>query len=708
MILAANPLPFALVQNPGLERWVRIDAGGSVAIGTGKVEIGQGITSALAQIAADELDVAYSRVRMVPANTGESPDEGVTAGSLSVEHSGGALRQACAEVRYELLKVASELLNIPQSNLLVEDGTVRAPTGEHITYWELACKANLVREANGCARPKLAKDLRLVGKPLPRIDILEKISGAAYVQDLELPGMLHGRVARPPSYRATLLSIDTTPVDSMPGVKAVVRAGRFLGVVASREEWAIDAMQSLAKSAQWTEQADLPDVDALPEFLLSTTQHTETLVAKGRIVPDSLALSAVYSRPYLSHGSIGPSCALACWRHEKLEVWTHSQSIHPLRRDLSTALGVSMENITLRHMEGAGCYGHNGADDVAMDAALLARAVPGHPVRVQWTREDEFGWEPLGPAMAAKLEGSIGIDGKINSWRHELWSNRHIMRPGRDANPSLLAAWHLDTGFQPPPPSDTEFAKGGTSQRNVIPQYDFANVEIVHHVLDAIPLRTSTIRSIGGYLNVFAIESFMDELAREAGADPVEFRLRHLSEPRARAVIEKAAKVAGWEAPMESPGRDSVRGRGIGFARYKNTGAIAAVIAEVEIGEAVRLLRFVAVLDCGRIINPDGVANQVEGGIVQAASWTLKEEVRFDRTRITSRSWDDYPILSFSEVPPVQVVLIDRPDEPSVGVGEALSGPTAAAIANAVDAALGERVRDLPITRERLVALINR
>ena len=224
MILAANPLPFALVQNPGLERWVRIDAGGSVAIGTGKVEIGQGITSALAQIAADELDVAYSRVRMVPANTGESPDEGVTAGSLSVEHSGGALRQACAEVRYELLKVASELLNIPQSNLLVEDGTVRAPTGEHITYWELACKANLVREANGCARPKLVKDLRLVGKSLPRIDMLEKISGAAYVQDLELPGMLHGRVARPPSYRATLLSIDTTPVDSMPGVKAVVRA----------------------------------------------------------------------------------------------------------------------------------------------------------------------------------------------------------------------------------------------------------------------------------------------------------------------------------------------------------------------------------------------------------------------------------------------------------------------------------------------------
>lgn len=704
---AASVLPASLAGNRRLDRWVRLLPDGTVAVRTGKVELGQGIASALAQIAADELDVGYARIRMIPPDTGESPDEGITAGSVSVEQSGSALRQACAEIRYELLEAAADLLDVHPQDLEIEDGTVSAPTGKKVTYWQIADKANLTRDADGLAKPKSGDTLRLVGKPLPRLDIPSKISGAAFIHDIDLPGMMHGRVARPPSYRAKLLSLDAEPVRVMPGVSAVVREGRFLGVVAQREEQAIHAMQVLAKRSQWEEQADLPDVDAVPAFLCAASAETEILCASGTRPAAAPALSAFYSRPYLFHGSIGPACAVAWWRDGRLEVWSHSQSIRPLRRDLGIALGIAEEAILVHHAEGAGCYGHNGADDAALDAALLARAVPGCPVRLQWMREDEFGWEPLGPAMATKLEGWLDGKGRIASWRCELWSNRHIMRPGRDPNPNLLAAWHLDRGFEPPPAIDVPFESGGTSHRNIVPKYDLPSIEIVHHVLQQIPLRTSTIRSIGCYLNHFAIESFMDELALLAGVDAVEFRLRHLSDPRERAVIEAAAKKAGWGNRTTPATSDAARGMGMGFGRYKNTSAIAAVIAEVEVAESVRLLRFVAAIDCGRIVNPDGVANQIEGGVVQAASWTLKEEVRFDRTRITSRTWDDYPILSFSESPPVEVVLLDRPEEPSLGVGEVVAGQTAAAIANAVHNAIGIRARNLPVTRERLMAIIN-
>ncbi len=707
-VVAPAPLPASLATNRRLDRWVKFLPGGTVAVRSGKVELGQGIASALAQIAADELDVAYSRIRMIPADTSESPDEGITAGSMSVEQSGSALRQACAEVRYELLEAAADLLDVHPLDLDVEDGTVKAPTGKTLSYWQLADKANLARAADGRARPKSIDALRLVGRPLPRLDIAAKISGAAFVHDLELPGMLHGRVVRPPSYRARLLSLDAEPVRAMPGVAALVREGRFLGVVTEREEQAIDAMQALAKRAAWEEQADLPDVEALPQFLRSVRAQTETLCATGARPAHAPVFSACYSRPYLFHGSIGPACAVAWWRNDCVEVWSHSQSIRPLRRDLAIALGVDEGSILVHHAEGAGCYGHNGADDVALDAVLLARAVPGRPVRVQWMREDEFGWEPLGPAMAVRIESWLNSDGRLAAWRCELWSNRHIMRPGRDVNPNLLAAWHLDRGFRPPEPIDVPFENGGTSHRNIVPKYDIPTLEIVHHVLQDIPLRTSTLRSIGCYLNHFAIESFIDELALLTRADPVEFRLRHLSDPRERAVIEAAAKKAGWGIRRSAAHRNVARGMGIGFGRYKNTAAIAAVIAEVEVAEKVHVLRFVAAVDCGRVINPDGVANQIEGGVVQAASWTLKEQVRFDRTRITSRTWEEYPILSFAEAPPVEVVLLDRPEEPSFGVGEVVAGQTAAAIANAVHDAIGIRARDLPLTPERLMALINR
>jgi nicotinate dehydrogenase subunit B len=705
MITPTAMLPSTLNANRRLDRWVRINADGTVTIRTGKVEIGQGIVSAMAQIAADELDVNYSRIRMVPVDTSLSPDEGSTTGSRSIEEGGSALRQVCAEVRDALLQAAARRFNVSLERLAVDDGTIRVRgSSETITYWQLAPEVDLAREANGQVSPKQAGELGLVGKALPRLDIPAKLTGAAYVHDLEFPGMLHGRVLRPPSYRGTLISFNAAAVRTLPGVAAVVHEGSFLGVVATREEQAIKAVQALALSAVWNEEADLPDVDAMPAFLLAQPTEHEVLREKsGTPASGGKALISTYTRPYLAHASIGPSCAVAWWHDNRLEVWSHSQAIYPLRAELAKILQIDAADIVVRHAEGAGCYGHNGADDAAFDAVLLARAVAGRPVRLQWMREDEFGWEPFGPAMVVKLEGTLAADGKVASWHEQVWSNRHITRPGRHPNPGLLAAWHIDPETKPPPAIDMPLAMGGGSQRNAVPYYDFPNERIVNHAITRMPLRVSTLRALGAHLNVFAIESFMDELAAAAGIDPVEFRLRHLKDARARAVIEAAAAKAHWKPSMKG---DGTRGMGIGFARYKNIGNYVAVVAQVSVEQAVRVPRVVAAVDCGRVVNPDGVINQAEGGIVQATSWTLKEQVRFDRTRITTRTWEDYPILTFSEAPTIETVLIDRPDEPSLGVGEGMVGPTAAAIGNAVFNAMGVRVRDLPLTRERIMAAL--
>jgi nicotinate dehydrogenase subunit B len=705
--MTIDPLPPGLARNARLDRWVEIRTDGVVEVRTGKVEIGQGITSALAQIAAEELDVDYARIRMIPADTGRSPNEGVTAGSRSTMDGGGALRQACAEVRDAFLQAAARRLNAGVDELFVRDGTVhRKASNESATYWELSAEVDLSRDADGRAAPKRANQLTLVGKPLPRLDLPDKVMGAGvYLHDLELPGMLHGRVVRPPSYRAVLQAVDGKRVETMPGVRAVVRDGSFLGVVAAREEQAVAAAAALAKGAVWQEAADLPDVDALPAFLRSRPSKAKILSEKGAPRQTGAhAVSASYSRPFLAHASIGPACAVARVQPGAIEVWSQSQSIHPTRLDIAKTLGVAPDTITVRHMQGAGCYGHNAADDAALDAVLLASAVEGHSVRLQWSHEDELAWSPFGPAMVVALSGAVDDGGRIVDWRHEVWSNPHIARPGLQESPSLLAAWHLDRPFAQPPGIDSLPGIQPTSERNAVPIYDFANQRVVLNALERLPVRTGTLRAIGGFLNTFAIECFMDELAQAAAVDPVELRLSHLSDQRAIAVIRMARERSGLASRSR---RDGARGMGLGFARYSNEAAYAAVVVEVEAGETIRVARAVAAVDCGRTINPDGVKNQIEGGIVQAVSWVLKEQVRFDRTRITTRTWDDYPILRFSEAPAVEVFIIDRPDEPSLGVGEAVAGPLAAAIANAVSDALGVRVRDLPLTRERMLAAIN-
>lgn len=693
-------LPPSLAANPRLSTWVGLDLPGLVTIRVGKVELGQGILTALAQIAADELDVSLTRVVMQPADTAHSPDEGTTAGSMSISASGAALRQACAEVRAVLVEAAAAKSGHAAADLAVVDGTISSPDGHFaMSYWQLADGVLLERDASGAAKPKSPGELTVVGTSQPRLDLPDKITGRPrFIHDLELPGQLFGRLVRPPSPGATLADLSSVDI---PGV-VVVRDGGFLGVVAEREEVAVRAAVTLARAARWDEHDSLPTVDGLPGWLRG--QPAETVEVLGE--PPIKAVTEVrasYSRPFLAHASIAPSCGVAVWQGADLTVWSHSQNVYGLRAAIARVLTMPVERIVVRHLEGAGCYGHNAAEDAAFDAVLLARSVPGRPVQVVWSRADELGWAPLGPAMAVDLTAGLDADGRIVSWRHDTWSPGHSTRPGyADESSGLLAAAHLDGGEPLVPAVDPPLPAAG-SARNAVPYYDIARRSVTAHRLLDMPLRTSALRSLGAHLNVFAIESLIDELAERAVRDPVDYRLAHLSDPRARAVIERAAQAAGWR---EWRRRDSF-GHGIAFARYKNVGAYCAVVAEVSAVSALRVHRLMLAVDVGQVINPDGVRNQLEGGAVQSTSWTLREQVRFDARRVTSTDWRSYPILRFSEIPAVDVELIDRPALPSLGAGEAAQGPTAAAIANALRDALGVSVRDLPITSERIISALN-
>jgi CO/xanthine dehydrogenase Mo-binding subunit len=705
--MAAAELPESLAANPVLGDWVRIRPDGVVEVRSGKVELGQGVLTALAQIAAEELDVDATRIQMIAAATDLSPDEGFTAGSRSIQQSGAALRQVCAEARAIYVAAAADKLAVRPDELDVADGQITGPDGLSSSYWELADESLLDRAATGAATPKPESDYAIVGTDMARLDLPDKLTGRPrYLHDLVLQGQVYGRVVRPPSRGARLRGLDTGPTLALPGVITVVRDGEFLAVVAEREEVAVRAAERLRRDASWDQRPTLPDEDDLPAYLVSAQADTSVLASKeaaNRVRPRR-SHSARYHRPYLAHASIGPSAAAALAHADgRLEVWSHSQGVHVLRRELAKALGLPADRVSVRHVEGAGCYGHNGADDAAMDAALLARAVPGRPVHVVWSRADELAWAPFGPAAVVEIAADCGDDGGVLGWRHEIWSGSYMGRPGTTPTNALLAAGDraggepIRAGGEPP----VEF--GGGTGRNAVPGYDFPAYLVINHLLTEMPLRTSALRSLGAFINVFAAESFMDELASAAVRDPVEFRLAHLSDPRGRAVLRAAASRAGW---TEWAAREAV-GHGVGYARYKNAAAYCAVVAEVETIDEVRVRRLVIAVDAGLVINPDGAANQIEGGAVQATSWTLKERVRFDRLNVTSDTWETYPILRFSEVPAIDVELVAGQGNPPLGIGECAQGPTAAAIANAVCDAIGVRVRSLPLTADQLIAAMS-
>jgi CO/xanthine dehydrogenase Mo-binding subunit len=695
-------LPPSLAANPKLSSWIAFGPEGKVVVSPGKVEIGQGIVTALAQIAADELDVDFARVQMVRTSTSGSPNEGVTSGSLSVQHSGRAIRFACAEIRRIFLETAAERLGVEPAVLSIEDGTISGPGNVSTSYWELADEISLDRDATPGATPKSSSQRTVAGNSIQRLDIPDKVFGRPrFIHDSPLPGMLHGRVLRSELSQATLVELKEDRARKTEGLIAIVRDGNFAGVVCETEAGAEIALAALRKGAAWSSRETLPDENAFAAWAKSQPAQSNVVASKKAPMPRAATRSIrrQYTRPYIAHGSIAPSCAMAQWDGERVRIWTHSQGVYLLRSDLAMVLKIPRENIIVEHMEGAGCYGHNGADDVALDAALLAKAAPGRPVRVQWSRADEMSHAPFGAAMAIEVEADLDANGEIVAWRHSIWGNGHTARPGRADQPTLLAATELATPFPRAISVDPPQANGGGSDRNSIPLYDFPSWHIESHRLTTMPIRTSALRTLGAQGNVFAVESFLDEIASERGEDPVAFRLRHLSDARSRAVIEAVARRANWK-----PAKQDGIGHGLGFSRYKNTGAYCAAIAEIEVTEDIRVRRLTLAVDVGEAVNPDGVINQIEGGAIQAVSWVLKERVRFDSTRITSNSWTEYPILRFSEVPDVEVEIISRPEIDSVGAGEAAHGPVTAAIANAVFDALGVRVRDLPITRDRLIA----
>ena len=649
--------------------------------------------------------VAPEAIHLVTADTALTPNEGYTAGSHSMQDGGTSIRHAAARARELLIGAAAARWQLPPERLKADDGAIVADDGKRARYGELVNEQLLHVRAE--QEPKLveAAKHRVVGKSLPRVDIPAKVTGGeAYVQDLRLPDMVHGRVVRPPSYGAVLRGIDIAAVESKPGLLKIHWDGSYLAVIAEREYQAVEAMRALAAGAQWEETSKLPDPAELFDWLaMQTAQQVSVHDGSGEMPSGTRIVEASYRRAYQMHASIGPSCAVALLKDGELTVWTHSQGVYPLRGAIAQLTQLPPDKVRCIHAEGSGCYGHNGADDVAADAALLAMALPGRPVRVQWMREDEHAWEPYGSAMITTARAALGPDGKIQAWDYNVRSCTHAARPGPAGN--LLPAWHRGTPIAQPAPKPLPLPEGG-GHRNAAPIYTIPDTRVIFDFVPAMPLRVSALRSLGAYMNIFSIESFIDELAQAAQADPVEFRLRHLDDVRAREIVTTAAERFGWTDYKRQDGR----GRGFAFAQYKNLAAYVALAVEIELDREsgrVRLKRAMVAVDCGEAVNPDGIKNQIEGGILQSASWTLYESVVFDGERVISRDWSSYPILRFSAIPDeIDIHLVDRPGMPFLGTGEAAQGPTAAAIANAIADAAGVRLRDIPLTATRVRAAI--
>ncbi len=701
-------LPGSLHVNRRLDRWLRFDAAGFAVIHPGKVELGQGILTALTQIAAEELDVALARIRVQPASTPGSPDEAVTSGSLSIQESGMALRHVCAEARAICLGVVAQRSGVTPDAIGVRDGDFVAPDGRVLgSYWALAGADLLAVEGSPGIAPKPAAERRVVGTSAPRIDLPEKVFGAPrFIHDLRLPGMLHARMVRPTARHAALAALRD---GALPGDATLFRSGNLLAVVAAEEHQAEAAAARVAQRAQWEATASLPEDHALESWLETTPaeesvvlEHAqEGLLERSAETPAPAHRIAMrFFRPFLAHAAIGTCCAIARWDGETVEIWTHSQGIYNLRTDLTKALRLPAESITLHHVEGAGCYGHNGADDVALDAALVARAHPGVPVRMLWSRAEELAWGPVSPAMLVQVEAEAGADGSLMTWSQRVVSNGHSGRPGRGALPTLLSASMMADGFAVPPSINPPLAGGGGAQRNAVPQYRVPSLRVEMARPTTMPVRASALRGLGALVNVWAIESVMDALAVASGEDPLAYRMRHLDDARARDVLARAAEMASWSGRTR---RDGV-GHGMAVARYKGSGAWCAAVAEIEAGARIVCRRLWLAGDVGEVINPDGTINQFEGGAIQATSMCLLEAVRHDATRITSDSWETYPILRFCEVPAVETSLIARPEAPALGAGEASMGPVIAAIANAIQDALGVRVKRWPFTPENIAA----
>jgi nicotinate dehydrogenase subunit B len=701
----SDTLPLSIQNNRRMEKWLRFQPDRTVKLAVGKVEIGQGVLIALSQIAAEELDVTIERIDILSGDTADAPDEGSTSSSQSIEVSGRSVRLVSAELRTRVIGRLAQRLNCAPEDLSVEDGMfLQDGNATGHDYWSFSGPEDFAAEIDGSAIPKPPAAYKVVGQPIPRRDLIAKVTGAAFIHDIVRPDMLHARTLRQPSRGARLEALNEAAIHKAAGgAIRIVRVGDFVAFVGTDETAVQRAAVAAPAHARWSGVRVLSPVQQEAAWFRDQPSDDRYFGDPGPPAETGTIISETYSRPFVAHAALAPSCGLAEYRDGHLSVWSHTQGVYPLRNSLSGILGLMRDQVTVRHAHGAGCYGHNGADDAALDAAIIAVQVPDHCIRVQWRREEEFGFEPVSTAHMTRIRAALDGAGRPVDWTVEVWAGSHVQRPVFGG--TMLAHEALPN---PPPPAkanDPGEANGGGGTRNAFPLYDFAAKRVIHHLALQTPVRTSSLRGLGALPNVFALECFMDELADRAGADPVAYRLSLLSDPRARLLIENVADRCGWASRGPA---GTGRGLGLAWSRYKNKAAYACVAVELEVDQDVSLRRVWCAADAGLVINPDGARNQLEGGIVHAASMTLKEQVTLDGDGITSLDWDRYPIMKFSEVPEIDTVLIHNPDHPTLGMGECTFGPTAAAIGNAVAHALGVRIRDMPLTRDRIAAALVR
>jgi nicotinate dehydrogenase subunit B len=712
--------PTKTVALDDVDAFLAIGADGRVTLYTGKVDLGTGIRTALAQIAAEELDVPFDQLTITQGDTALTPDQGPTWGSFTIQNGGMQIRRAAATARKGLLELAANRLGVAAGALSIDNGTMKG-NGRSVSYAELIGGRTFSLKLDKDAPVKDPAAYAIVGKSVPRTDIPAKVTARfTYMQDFRVDGMLHGRVIRPLALGADLESIDASSVTKTPGVVKVVRERNFLGVIATTEWGAIQAAREL--KATWSNWAGLPEQAQLWDYVRASKRSKDDVGSNAGSSATALdnapkRVAATYDFAIQTHGSIGPSCAVVEIKDEKVTCWSASQAPHRLRRQLAAMLTLQLNNVHCLYVEGAGCYGRNGHEDAAADAALLSRAVDGRPVRVQWMRADEHGWDPKCPPVLVDLRAGLDEAGKVLAWESEFFVPKDGVAPV-----PLLAA--MLAGL-PPVPAAEEFLgnneTGATvnalvlnaNTRNTAIPYSIPNVKTLSHLLDDTPFRSSWLRAPGRMQNTFANECFMDELAATAGVDPLEFRLKYLSDARGVELMRRLAAIANWQqrpSPRNNTNGDIVTGRGICYIKYELMRTYVGAVAEVEVNRKtgeIAIQRFYVAHDCGQIINPDGLMNQIEGNVIQSISRTLKEEIQFDRSGVTSLHWATYPILTFAEVPEVVIELIDRPTEPPWGAGEPASAVVPSAIANAVFDAVGVRLRSVPFTPAKVRAAIH-
>jgi nicotinate dehydrogenase subunit B len=712
--------PTKTVALEDVDAFLAIGADGRVTLYTGKVDLGTGIRTALAQIAAEELDVPFDQLTITQGDTALTPDQGPTWGSFTIQNGGMQIRRAAATARKGLLELAANRLGVAAGALSIDNGTIKG-NGRSVSYAELIGGRTFSLKLDKDAPVKDPAAYAIVGKSVPRTDIPAKVTARfTYMQDFRVDGMLHGRVIRPLALGADLESIDASSVTKTPGVVKVVRERNFLGVIATTEWGAIQAAREL--KATWSNWAGLPEQAQLWDYVRASKRSKDDVGSNAGSSATALdnapkRVAATYDFAIQTHGSIGPSCAVVEIKDEKVTCWSASQAPHRLRRQLAAMLTLPLNNVHCLYVEGAGCYGRNGHEDAAADAALLSRAVDGRPVRVQWMRADEHGWDPKCPPVLVDLRAGLDEAGKVLAWESEFFVPKDGVAPV-----PLLAA--MLAGL-PPVPAAEEFLgnneTGATvnalvlnaNTRNTAIPYSIPNVKTLSHLLDDTPFRSSWLRAPGRMQNTFANECFMDELAATAGVDPLEFRLKYLSDARGVELMRRLAAIANWQqrpSPRNNTNGDIVTGRGICYIKYELMRTYVGAVAEVEVNRKtgeIAIQRFYVAHDCGQIINPDGLMNQIEGNVIQSISRTLKEEIQFDRSGVTSLHWATYPILTFAEVPEVVIELIDRPTEPPWGAGEPASAVVPSAIANAVFDAVGVRLRSVPFTPAKVRAAIH-